>query len=81
VNYHPAFQTYQFKVIFNSHGDDWKDLSFEHEQILIQEMKDSTTKPMLDNTSTSTYLQEDIAKIPPCPKRSSQKKKSTEFVL
>jgi hypothetical protein len=42
----PSFQAYQSNVIFNLCDDDWKDLSFEHAQILIQKMMDTTTEPI-----------------------------------
>lgn len=67
-----SFQAYQFKVIYDSCDDDWKDLSFEHAQVLIQEMKDSMIEPKVEktNTSNSNHLQEDVAESPPCSKRS-----------
>jgi len=51
-----SFQANQFKVIWNLYNDDWKDLSFKHAQILIQEMKGSTIEPTLTSKCPSDHF-------------------------
>jgi len=69
-------QAYQFKIVYNLDDDEWKDLTFEQVQVIIQEMKDSILAPMVQDTSpsifalTSTQLEEEVQEFQHQPKRS-----------
>ena len=71
-----TFQAYQFKVVYNFENEDWNNLSFEHAQVLLQEMKNSICasteqdKTILTQTTNSSQLEDNIRDSQPSSKRS-----------